>query len=522
MTKLITNSLTWRICLWLAAWFSHGPVGRAMRWLGGLWRGSLTYRLLARLLCAPSLVKRSACRRGLSRMNCALHRFGRLVRESFLYRCLSAVRRKGCESRLAGGLFRSGMTSILLFIVAAYAPIDWLLRDIWQVEGLSSIWDEALMLVCLFWVVAQRMLADKPLQSRLNNVDLGVGAYLLCGLVLLLYTVTNLGVNITGFRASMQYLLIFFLVVRLIRDDRDFQMMYDVMILIAAAIALYGIYQFIIGVEIPEHWTDQAEQSVRTRVFSIFSNPNILGGYMVLFAPMAIGRAYASKTVGEKLFFWFCGLCMCGACLFTMSRGAWMALAIAAVLFALIVDRRLFVAILVAAIAACFLPFVRSRIGYLFTADFAESNARGGRAKRWGVAFNYLDEGDAWTGGLGYGIYGGAVAVQNKINPHFEYMYVDNYYVKTLAENGIVGLCGLLTSLTSLLWSGVRACARTAGTPKKALCAGMLAGIVATLAESFFESLWEEPYMMAIFFAVAAMLVYAGFFSEKQQTVDKA
>lgn len=34
----------------------------------------------------------------------------------------------------------------------------------------------------------------------------------------------------------------------------------------------------------------------------------------------------------------------------------------------------------------------------------------------------------------------------------------------------------------------------------------MLCGLIGVLIHSVFESIWEEPYMMALFFAVAAML----------------
>jgi len=190
-------------------------------------------------------------------------------------------------------------------------------------------------------------------------------------------------------------------------------------------------------------------------------------------------------------------------------------LAIAAVLFALIVDRRLFGLMVVAGIAACFLPFVRSRITYLFTPEFQESNARAGRGKRWETAFTYLDEYERWDVGLGYGMFGGAVAAQNEINENFDYMYVDNYYVKLIVENGIAGLCAFLTSIVGLLWNGIRACGRNSKNSYKPLCAGMLAGLVGILVHSFFESLWEEPYMMALFFAIVGMLIYAGFFRKR-------
>ena len=112
-------------------------------------------------------------------------------------------------------------------------------------------------------------------------------------------------------------------------------------------------------------------------------------------------------------------------------------------------------------------------------------------------------------------MYGGAVAVQNKVNPMFDYMYVDNYYIKILAENGIAGLTAFLSAMAALLWGGLRACGLAGSKERKPLCAGMLAGLVGILIHSLFESLWEEPYMMALFFSVAAMLIFAGFLNRK-------
>lgn len=521
MNALLKNSLIWRTVAALSAWVGRSPVGRASAVLGRLWRQSAIYGFFARLLCAEGFAARSRTAGFLDRVNAALCRFGRriesVLRESLLFRIYAWIMRKGRESRTLGWLFAGGMTAILLALLASYALLDWLLRDVLALGAISSVWDEALMLLCLCWIVVKRIRADRPLRSAFTSLDVYLVFYLLVGVALLSLTSRFWDINITGFRASMQYILIFFLVTRLLRKERDLRLMYDVMVLLAFAFALYGVWQFIIGVEIPETWQDRAETAVRTRVFSIFANPNIMAAYMLLFAPMAIGRAYTCRTPAAQTFFWFAGICMCVACLFTMTRAAWMALVIAAVLFALIVDRRLFALMLLAGVAACFLPFVRSRIGYLFTPQFQESNARAGRGKRWETAFGYLDEHYAWNTGLGYGMFGGAVAAQNPINPDYNYMYVDNYYVKILVENGIVGLAAFLTSVLGLLWNGVRAVARSSRTGDKPMCAGMFAGLVGILVHSFFESLWEEPYMMALFFAVAGMLVFAGFLNREKE-----
>lgn len=513
MIRAITESFTWRLLSALWLWLQGSFAGRCMKALRRSWRASGTYRLFAQWLCAPAAVEASAFYRLTQRLNLWLHRKGRSLQksasESFFCRALQG-------SAIVRWALRN-ITSILLSCAAFYAIIDYVLRDVLHLSAISSVWDEGLILLCLFWAVCQPMTGAKPRKSRTNAVDLFLAFYMLLGLILLLFTSdAHLSVNITGYRASMQYILLFFVIIRLIRSEADLMRMYRQMIAIATVLALHGIYQFIVGTEIPSHWTDMAEGAVRTRVFSIFSNPNIMGAYMILFAPMTIGMAYAQKDARGKLFYWFCGVCMCIACLFTMSRGAWLALAVSAAVFCLIVDRKLLGLLVMGGLLSCFLPFVQSRIGYLFTDEFAASNAIGGRGMRWDKAFGYLTTYDSWTLGLGYGMFGGAVSMQNQINPNLQYMYVDNYYVKTLAENGIVGLSGLLTALSGLLWGGLRSCARTHR--HRPLCAGMLAALIGVLVQSFFESLWEEPYLMALFFILSAMMIYLGFLREEEPT----
>lgn len=515
MSQLIRSSLAWRILTAIVLWYRGTAMARAGERFRAYWRSSATYGLFARLLTAEPVVEKSRAYGLLQGLNRRLQspRYTEKLNASLFRTLWNRVMEALRSSLILGRIFSGGMATFLLCLIAAYWPVDYLLRDVLQLGTISSVWDETMMALGFLLLLHQRITAKNPIQSRLNAVDLALGFYLTAGLLLLLYTATAVSVNITGFRASMQYILIFYLVVRLIRKDGDFRLMYHIMVFFATVFALHAIYQFVVGVPIPEHWTDHAEGAVRTRAFSVFSNPNILGAYMVLFAPMTIGGAYEADTLGKKLLYWACGLCMCLATLFTLSRGAWLALALGAVLFALIVDRRLFLVMLVGGALSCFLPFVRSRISYLFTQDFAVSNAKGGRAKRWSTALGYVDKEDAWAGGLGYGIFGGAVSMQNQINPAYEYMYVDNYYVKILTENGVIGLVSYLLSMAAVLWGGLRSAA-LAEKKNKPLCAGMLAGLVAILVQSFFESIWEEPYMMALFFAVAGMMVYLGFFAE--------
>ena len=524
MREWVQGSLFWRFLLFLGNCWQGSVPHRMAAGLRAMVRHSNTHRIVGRCLSAParqtSNARASASLRG---WNERLWKLGRravpAVESSLLCRAVRAVFRCGSESRLLGRLFQGGVCGVLLTMLALYGLVDYVLRDVLSIPVVSSLWDEALLLLALLWLVWDRMRAPRPRPIRANPLDPAVFLFVGVALALMFVISPFFSIAVAGWRATVQYMLWFFVVIRLLRDDRDLMNLYYVMVGAAFLIALHGIYQYIVAVPIPSHWTDQAEQSVRTRVFSIFGSPNIMGDFMVMFAPMAASLAYRAKGVKAKLFFWFVTFCMCFACLFTMSRGAWMAMAVAVLVFSALVDRRLLLLILAAGLCSLSLPFVASRIGYLLTPEFIASTTNGGRASRWALALIYWSESPLF--GVGLGMFGGAVAMQHKIYSAISYFYVDNYYLKILVEMGVVGLAAFLLLLACLLFTGARTLYRTARVqrdrPAYLLGAGLFSGICGVVVHCYFENIFEEPYMMAYFWIIAAMLVYLGFFHKKEQ-----
>ncbi|HIR50501.1 MAG TPA: O-antigen ligase family protein [Candidatus Avoscillospira avicola] len=523
MDEMLRLSLLWRVVAAIGAFFGRLASGsRFLAALGRWWQASGTRRFLDRRFSAEAgFTEASGYRRLSQRLNDRLAGVSRPLewfRAGVVGRIWRGLFRWGEGSVLLGWMFRGGLTGVILTVLGLYCGVDYLLRDVFSVPVLSSLWDEALLLVSLLWILRLRMDRATPLEARTNPLDVPLLAFLALGFLLMNTVFDYYSISMDGYRATVQYMLWFFVVTRMLRNDRDFKTLYFAMVALATVIALHGIYQYIVAVPIPSNWTDQAEQSVRTRVFSIFGSPNIMGDYMVMFAPMAAGLAYYLPKTWQKLLAWACAFAMCFACLFTMSRGAWVAMAVAVVLFCLLVDRRLFALLVVAAVAAMFLPFVASRIGYLFTEQFAESTARGGRASRWHYGLNYLVEsGHPWLG-LGLGMFGGAIAMQTKIIDQWDYFYLDNYYLKIMVEMGYLGFIFFVVLLAALVLIGLRCVRRSgfihrAGGPRmQPLAAGILSGLCGVLAHCYFENIFEEPYMMAYFWMMAAMLVYLGFF----------
>ena len=113
--------------------------------------------------------------------------------------------------------------------------------------------------------------------------------------------------------------------------------------------------------------------------------------------------------------------------------------------------------------------------------------------------------------GYGLGRFGGAVAMQNQVNRHLSYFYLDNYYMKTLIEMGYLGLGGYIVLLVGTIWVGLRAVYRTKNTEFSAVACALLAGMVGVLVHCYTENIFEVPYMNAYFWGMAAVLVWLGF-----------
>ena len=99
----------------------------------------------------------------------------------------------------------------------------------------------------------------------------------------------------------MEYLFWFFLVTRLIENDRDFAVFYGALVVMALCIAAHGIYQYIVAAPIPSSWVSQTEASVRTRCTRSPAARISWAGLLVLFAPMVAGLAYYSSKMWVKV-----------------------------------------------------------------------------------------------------------------------------------------------------------------------------------------------------------------------------
>jgi len=384
----------------------------------------------------------------------------------------------------------------LLALMMLYPGIDYILRNKLPIPILGSFWDE-LTLLTLLGLTGIRLIFNPP--QRTSRLTAAIGLVMLAGLAFTVLKLPDFGVNLEGYRAMFQYMLAFFAGFYLVRNNDDAKLLLTVALLLGTGLAIHGIYQYIAGVPMPGRWVNAGE-AVRTRAFSIIYSPNVLGGQMAFLTPVALGFAAAEKTWAKKLL-WLAAAGLMAVCLvFTGTRGAWLAFALALAVVGIIYDRRLLIAGIVAIVlVALFVPAVSTRITSLFTAEYLEKSAGSGRIKRWFDAYDQMRLEPLF--GVGLGHHGGAVAART-----FSIPTTDNYYMKTLAETGLLGFSLFLWLLATALHQGYKAWQALTDPRWRFVAAGLFGGLLAIVLHNAVENIFETPYMNTYFWLTLGFL----------------
>ena len=497
VTGILKNSLVYTAASAACrAVHKYGSHSRTLNWLGNAPRyaspdsmeGSLILggaSRLAHLLFAPLAAVCGCLARqagGSSILNLKLPLF---LTESQVWRVLAGIR-----------------AETALWLVIFYPVVDYLLRKVSGLSALSGAWDELLLIfIILAWPV--QMALRGRLSYRSTPLDLPILVY--AGIVLFLFFMRskNVSLAVEGSRIYLQYLFWFFVGSNLIINRRQFQALIRGLVAVASLLALVGVLQYLLGVETPAHWVDQAEASgVKTRVFSIVVSPNVLGSLLVVFTMVTAGQLLAARGRLERLAYLGALAVMLACMVFTYSRGAWLALGLSVTVFSLLYNPRLLLLMAAGSLAAAKLvPGIGTRLSYLFSASYVASSQRAGRLALWQNALEKFLKDPLF--GSGFGSFGGAVAARRIPGSY----YIDNFYLKTLVESGLIGLLALVWLLGSALRAGYAAYKKIAGGELKILSAAILTGLLGVAAHNLVENIFEVPMMATYFWLLAGILL---------------
>ena len=377
---------------------------------------------------------------------------------------------------------------------------------------LASMWDELLIIFCIAVWFYRWLIDRRDFSFGWTPVDFPVILLFVVSIVLFIIGSLNKidfdNVGFAGLRASIEYLMFFFIVIKLLRDVNGAKKLIKVMIFTGIYMSIIGIYQVIANVETPSYWTDKAEITSGPRAYSIVGNPNVLGCLLVMIIPFAVSLIFSEKLIWRK-FLYTMATGLMGVCLiFTGSRSSWIALGLALFIYALLSKKyNLIIALVVfAGLAYTLIPSVQSRINYLLDPAYIVSSFKGGRFARWPKAYEMFLSNLFF--GVGFGQFGGAVATNYKVPNYF---YVDNYYLKIAVEMGIFGLITFLIALyNAVIWT-FRAIIKTEDNVSKGIIHSGFGALIGILFTNIVLNNFDAPSVVTYFWTIVAICVYLGY-----------
>lgn len=310
-----------------------------------------------------------------------------------------------------------------------YRPWAWL-RDklcrIYEVLHLDRLFEGSVFQKAWFWCMLPVVFAPLlPTMAVLGLAAVGCFSLLLCLVrdrtrqlawapidrYILLYAAIYLAATL--FSVSLEdslrpgLLTVFFVLFSLvlcggITARRQLDLLLAAVVLVGAAVASYGILQYIFGWGYQSNaWVDSDMfSSISFRATSTFDNPNMLGQYLILLIP--VGGACllsAKKWPGRLLWLACCGV-MCICMLLTMSRGAWLGLLFAGAVFVVLLNPR-FVLLFPVALAALWLLLPDTVTGRFASIGDLSDASTNFRVYIWMGVLAMLK--DNWLSGIGPG-----------------------------------------------------------------------------------------------------------------------
>ncbi len=408
-----------------------------------------------------------------------------------------------------------------LYILAAYGIVDYVLRTF--AAGISGIWDEAFLCgLFLLWLWKWLIYTREPYYKH-SPMDVPLVAFIAVMLVVLITNSPDFSIGLEGFRVAVQYTLWYFVVIQLVKDKASARRICIIFALLTGLMALHGIYQFVIGVEMPAGWVDQNEAGVRTRVYSILTSPNIFGSLLTLSTPVTAAIALSTTDNKRRVLFGGLALVMAASLMFTFSRGAWIGFIVAFGVYVLIKDKRLLIPGIIAAVLVVLLvPSVGNRITYMLSPEYIESSLKGGRLVRWITGVRILSFFPLM--GVGLGHFGGAVAINHGLSTlldgeYTETFYMDNFYLKTAVESGILGAAALIVLMYCVVINSYRTVRVVCDKAEKELCIGIMAGLCGVVVHNCVENVFEVPLMASLFWMFVGVIM-AVYYNNRHTSTD--
>lgn len=329
---------------------------------------------------------------------------------------------------------------------------------------------------------------------------------ILFGIIILIGTVTSIDVTGSFRDLTIHFVSIGLIIIMINSIDRleDFNILLTMIVFSATIVGLIGLYQYVVGVPIDSAWVDVANNpDIKARVYSVFGNPNILAEYLIMTIPLSVSLFWYTKKIGKKILFLATSGILILALVFTSSRGGWLGFAVSALIFILLVEKRLLLSIIPIGIAGIyFLPdSIMRRI--VSIGNFADSS-NSYRIKMWQIAMEIIK--DHPLAGVGFGHIPFKETFETYIRTMPTY-HAHNTYLEIAAELGIPGLIAFLFLLFVVFKYGIQKLINQENRYIKIIAAGAFAGLGGLLTHGAVENVIYLTRIILYFWILIGLIL---------------
>lgn len=335
------------------------------------------------------------------------------------------------------------------------------------------------------------------------NMDIPIVLYLIIIVISTLTSISFIG-SLRDLALHLGGLSFVFVMVNSIKNKNAFNAIVTVLVFSATLVSLYGFYQYVVGVEIDAAWLDvENNPDVRVRVYSVFHNPNILAEYLIMIIPLSVALFWYTKKISKKIIFLGTTLIMVLAMLMTLSRGSWVGFAFSALVFIVLVEKRLLLSVIPISLAGVyFLPqSILNRI--MSIGNFADSSIAY-RFTMWDITMDIIR--DYPIAGVGFGHLPFKQTFETYIRTMPIY-HSHNTFLQTTAEMGIPGLIVLLFLLFILFKYGILNLVKSEDRYIRILSAGALSSLGGVLAHGMAENVLYLPRIIFTFWIIVGLIL---------------
>lgn len=272
--------------------------------------------------------------------------------------------------------------------------------------------------------------------------------------------------------------------------------------------SLYGLYQSYVGVKVDLLLVDlRYHADMPGRIYSFFENPNTLAQILVMLLPLGVGLIFASRSFWGKAAALIASGIGLVALVLTYSRGCWLGLIVAALVFVALYRYQLLPLFVLG--AAALVPFLPETIidRALSSFNFRDTSISS-RFPIYEASFKSILHNPVLGAGLGSELVWKSFARNGFYTGTLNFVHLHNIFLQLWIECGLFGMLAFAGTSLSAFKEAARAASRSRSALRPLLIGGASA-LAGALMCGMTDYIWYYPRALCVFWLLMGIL-FAG------------